>query len=81
MNLFVLSLALGTAFGGERLDEKPWNLGSYLGYIESVTLDKTIGVPGLVENNPNLYLEAQLPMEIVFLVLQSINIKLYDLCQ
>ena len=60
MNLFVLSLALGTAFGGERLDEKPWNLGSYLGYIESVTLDKTIGVPGLVENN-QLYLEAQVP--------------------
>ena len=60
MNLFVLSLALGTALGGERLDEKPWNLGSYLGFVESITLDKKVSVPGLNDNN-DLYVEATTP--------------------
>ena len=60
MNLFVLSLTLGTAFGGERLDEKPWNLGSYLGFVESVSLDKKVSVPGLIDKH-NLYIEAKTP--------------------
>ena len=60
MNLFVLSLALGTAFGGERLDEKPWNLASYLGFVESVSLDKKVSVPGLSDKN-DLYIEATTP--------------------
>jgi len=60
MNLFVLSLALGTAFGDERLDEKPWKLGSFLGSVESISLDKSTSVPGLTDNN-TLYLEANVP--------------------
>jgi len=65
MNLFVLSLALGTAFGGERLDEKPWNLGSYLGYVESISIDKTVDIPGLLDTvkDHHIYIEANTPDE------------------
>ena len=65
MNLLVLSLALGTAFGDERLDEKPWNLGTYLGFVESISIDKTVTVPGLLgtKNDPHLYIEAKIPDE------------------
>ena len=65
MNLFILSLALGTAFGDERLDEKPWNLGSYLGFVESISIDKTVSVPGFFDNvgEPHLYVKAKTPDE------------------
>jgi tetratricopeptide (TPR) repeat protein len=58
MTLFILSLALGTAFGRERLDEKPWKLGTYLGSVQDINLEKKIEVPGLIHKNI-LYLESK----------------------
>jgi tetratricopeptide (TPR) repeat protein len=58
MTFIVLSLALGTAFGRDRMDEKPWKLGSYLGSVAEITLDQKIEVPGLIHNNI-LYLDSK----------------------
>ena len=60
--ILFLSLTLGSAFARDRMDEKPWSLGQYLGNVDSVTLDKKIEVDGLVHKN-SLYLEAKVGEE------------------
>ena len=60
--ILFLSLTLSNAFARERMDEKPWSLGQYLGNVDSITLDKKIDVDGLIHKN-NLYLEAKVGEE------------------
>ena len=58
MTSFLVMLALNSAYAGERLNEKPWLLGSYLGSADTVTLDKEIQVKGYYDNYLGIYVEA-----------------------